>query len=65
MITDKKIKSLIHKTKKEELLTAIIEEAVYKDQKLKVPLRLKRKYLANYIVPFNGRDNATGAIYIK
>lgn len=65
MITDRKIKTLIHKTKREELLNAIIEEAVYKDQKLKVPLRLKRKYLANYVVPFNGRDNATGAIYIK
>ena len=65
MITDRKIKSLINRTKKEDLLETIIYEAVYKDQKLKIPLRLKRKYLANYIVPFPGRDNATGAIYIK
>lgn len=65
MITDTKIKSLIKKTKKESLLNAIINEAVNVDQKLKVPLTLKRKYTANYVVPFKGRDNASGAIYIK
>ena len=65
LITDKKIKSLIQKTPKEELLKNIINEAVYVDQHLKIPLRLKRKYLANYIVPFKGRDNASGSIYIK
>jgi protein phosphatase len=65
MITDTKIKTLIRKTKKEYLLNAIINEAVYVDQKLKIPLSLKRKYTANYVVPFNGRDNASGAIYIK
>lgn len=65
MITDIKIKKLIIKNKKEVLLTKIINEAVNVDQKLKVPMRLKRKYLVNYIVPFKGRDNATGAIYIK
>ena len=65
MITDTKIKSLIRKTKKECLLNAIINEAVNVDQKLKVPLTLRRKYTANYVVPFKGRDNASGAIYIK
>ena len=65
MITDAKIKKLIQKSKKELLLSKIINEAVNVDQKLKVPIRLKRKYLVNYIVPFKGRDNATGAIYIK
>ena len=47
------------------VLNSIIDEAVYIDQNLKVPNRLKRKFLANYIVPFKGRDNASGAIYIK
>ena len=65
MITDTKIKTLIKKTKKEYLLNAIINEAVNVDQNLKVPLTLKRKYTANYVVPFKGRDNASGAIYIK
>ena len=65
LITDSKIKSIIKRTKKENILNKIIYEAVNVDQKLKIPMRLKRKYLANYIVPFKGRDNATGAIYIK
>ena len=65
IITDSKIKTLIRKTPKEYLLSSIINEAVNVDQHLKVPLSLKRKYTANYIVPFKGRDNASGAIYIK
>lgn len=65
IITDSKIKTLIRKMPRPNLLESIIEEAVYVDQNLKVPTRLKRKFLANYIVPFKGRDNASGAIYIK
>lgn len=65
LITDKKIKMLIKKTNKEELLDRIIYEAVYVDQNLKIPLSLKRKNYMKYIVPFKGRDNASGAIYIK
>lgn len=65
LITDSKIKKLIGKTKKKSLLDAIINEAVNVDQHLHIPLTLKRKYTANYIVPFKGRDNASGAIYIK
>ncbi len=65
MITDTKIKKIIQKSNNQFLLSQIINEAVYVDQHFKVPLRLKRKYLANYVVPFCGRDNATGAVYIK
>jgi protein phosphatase len=65
LITDKKILKLIRTKDKEELLESIINEAVYVDQKLKVPETLKRKKLSKYITPINGRDNATGAIYIK
>ncbi len=65
LITDKKIKYLIKKTEEKQLLEKIINEAVNVDQHLFVPIRLKYKYLANYIVPFKGRDNASGAIYIK
>ena len=64
-ITDRKIKSLIRKTPKKDLLSMIIEEAVYKDQHFHIPYSLKRKYTANYVIPFPGRDNASGAIYIK
>ena len=65
LIKDKKIKKIIKNNNKERVLEKIIHEAVYVDQHLSIPARLKKKYLANYIVPFKGRDNATGAIYIK
>ena len=65
LITDTKIKKLINKTKKKSLLESIINEAVHVDQHLHIPGTLKRKYTANFIVPFKGRDNASGAIYIK
>ncbi len=64
-ITDKRIKYLIKRTPKKELLSRIVEEAVYKDQHFRIPYTLKRKYTANYVIPFPGRDNASGAIYIK
>lgn len=64
LITDKKIKKLIESTKKEEILSKIVYEAVYVDQNLHIPLRLKRKRYSKYILPFHGRDNASGTIYI-
>lgn len=65
IITDKKINSLIKKYKNNSLLDKIINEAVNVEQNLKVPIYLKRKKLSRYIVPFKGRDNASGAIYMK
>lgn len=64
-IMDKKIRKIIRKTPKEYILSSLIYEAVYVDQKFHIPFRLKRKYTANYVIPFPGRDNASGAIYIK
>ena len=65
MLTDKKLLKIIQKSRREELLENIIDEAVEVDQHLKVPLYLKRKFKTKFVVPFNGRDNASGAIYIK
>jgi len=65
LLTDKKLTKLIRRTPKEKLLEKIIYEAVNVDQKLKVPYHLKRKYLANYMIPKTGRDNTSGVIYIK
>lgn len=65
IITDKKLLKLIKKHKKKEILSKIIHEAVYIDQNLHIPHRLKVKKYSKYILPFKGRDNATGAIYIK
>ena len=65
LIKDRKIKKIIKLNKKEKILEKIIHEAVYVDQHLIIPKRLKKKYTANFIIPFKGRDNASGAIYIK
>jgi protein phosphatase len=65
LITDRKIKKVIDMGPKKEILSNIIHEAVNEDQHLKVPLRLKRKKFSKYILPYRGRDNASGAIYIK
>ncbi len=65
LLTDKKISKIIKKSSSEKILSNIIYEALYIDQNLVIPNRLKRKYLANFIVPFKGRDNASGVIYTK
>ena len=65
IITDKKISKLIKTSEKKKILSNIINEAVNVDQNLHIPFRLKRKKYSKYILPFKGRDNATGAIYIK
>ena len=65
LITDKKIKNIIRKSKSEEILNKLIYEAINVDQHLFIPFRLKKKYLASYTVPYTGRDNASGVIYIK
>ena len=64
-ITDSKMKKLIHQVPKRSLLSSFIHEAVYVDQHFHIPFYLKRRYLENFILPFPGRDNASGAIYIK
>ena len=65
MITDKKILKIIETTEPENILKTMIHEAVHVNQKLKVPLYLKRKIKTRYVVPFKGRDNASGVIWIK
>lgn len=65
LLTDAKLKQLISKNKDKEILDRIIQEAVYVEQNLRVPLRLKRNFQETFYVPSHGKDNASGAIYIK
>lgn len=65
LLTDKKLLKIIKSTKKEDIIKKIIHESVNVDQRLVIPSRLLNKKLDNYIVPIKGRDNASGAIYIK
>ena len=64
-LTDKKMKKIIRKKPKDSILDRLIFEAVHVNQHLRVPFILKWKYMANFVVPFPGRDNASGSIYIK
>lgn len=65
VITDSKIKKIIKNSPKGDILNNIINEAVYVNQHFRIPLYLKRKKYSNYVIPFRGRDNASGVIYIK
>lgn len=65
LLTDKKIEKVISNNKEREILDCIIQEAVYVDQKLHVPLKLRREFKEPFYVPCHGKDNASGAIFIK
>ena len=65
LLGDHDIKKILDKKKQKEILKNIIDTAVHKDLKLKVPANLKMKYKGRFTVPIHGRDNASGVIYIK
>lgn len=65
LLTDEKIKFLINNNRKDQILDNIVKEAVYVDQDLCIPSRLKRRYFESFYVPSHGKDNASAAIFIK
>ncbi len=65
ILGDSDISKLLQKKNKKETLKNIINVAVNKDLKLKVPMSLKMKYKGKFTVPLHGRDNASGVIFIK
>lgn len=65
LLSDNDIRKHLVKKKQKEILKGIIDTAVHKDLKLKVPTSLKMKYKGRFTVPIHGRDNASGVIYIK
>ena len=65
IVTDKKILKIIKRSKKEEILDNIIKNAVYINQNLYVPFFLKFKVKEKLVAPIEGRDNASGVIYMK
>ena len=64
LLGDNDIKKIIEKKKARDILNEIVNVAVNKDLKLKVPSSLKRKYKGKFSVPLHGRDNASGVMYI-
>ena len=65
LVTDKKLLKIIKYSKKENILDNIINNAVNIDQKLSIPISLKIKVKEKLVVPVEGRDNASGVIYMK
>ena len=65
IVTDKKLLKIIKHSKKEEILNNIINNAVYINQNLYVPLFMKFKVKEKLVAPIEGRDNASGVIYMK
>lgn len=65
ILNDSKIEQIIENTPSKNILDSIIREAVYNDQKLEIPEYLKEKYKEYLYKPMHGKDNASGAIYIK
>lgn len=65
LLTDKRIQEIIEKYKKNEILDRIIQDAVYVEQDLRIPLRLKRNFSEPFYIPTRGKDNASGVIFIK
>lgn len=65
ILTDKRMVELINKHHNKNILDRIIQDAVYQEQDLHIPLRLKRNFKEPFYVPSHGKDNASGAIFIK
>lgn len=65
LLSDKDIKKHLSRKRHKDILKHIIEMAVHKDLKLRVPSSLKKKFKGRFTTPIHGRDNASGVIYIK
>ena len=65
IVTDKKILNIIKHSKKNEILDKIIDNSIYINQNLYVPFFLKFKVKERLVAPIEGRDNASGVIYMK
>ena len=64
ILNDSDIKDIIISNPKEEILEEIINSAVYTEHNLKIPEYLKR-ISKNLYIPPNGKDNASGIIFVK
>ena len=65
IVTDKKMLKIIKKCNREDILDTIIDNAVYIEQNLYVPFFLKYRVKEKLVAPLEGRDNASGVVYMK
>ena len=65
LITDSKLQSMFRSRPSSLLVDAIVHEAVYVEQHLFVPLKLRDGCYDRYVVPIRGRDNASAVLFSK
>ncbi len=65
LITDSKLQSMFRSRPSSLLVDAIVHEAVYVEQHLFVPLKLREGCYDRYVVPIRGRDNASAVLFSK
>ena len=65
LVTDSKLQHILREEDSFFVCKKIIEEAVFTNQHLFVPSRLMEKKLDHYIIPVQGRDNASVVFFSK
>ena len=65
LVTDSKLQHILREEDSSFVCKKIIEEAVFTNQHLFVPSRLMEKKLDHYIIPVQGRDNASVVFFSK
>lgn len=63
LITDKKIRKIVRKSKGVGLAERLVNEACNVNQKQKVPRRLIKKFALKFKVPYMGKDNASCIVF--
>lgn len=65
LVTDSKLQHILREEDSSFVCKKIIEEAIFANQHLFVPSRLMEKKLDCYVVPVQGRDNASAVFFSK
>lgn len=65
LLTDSKLQYILRNENISNVSKKIIEEAVFVDQNLFVPVELKKLNYDHYLVPVRGRDNASVVLFSK
>ena len=65
LITDSKLQKILREENISNVSKRILDEALFVNQNLFVPVELKHKKLDSFVVPVRGRDNASVVLFSK
>ena len=65
LVTDSKLQHILREEDSSSVCKKIIEEAIFTNQHLFIPSCLMEKKLDHYVVPVQGRDNASAVFFSK